>query len=280
MIELTPEALIQAALQEDIREGDHTTLACVPANARQQARLVAKETGIIAGIDIVKEVYRQVDEQLQLIIHAGDGTIVHPGDVVMTLDGSAQSILTGERLMLNYLQRMSGVATLTRRFVEACQSYPAKILDTRKTTPLMRRFEKLAVKIGGGENHRFGLYDMVMIKDNHIAYAGGITQAIETVLQYLQKNTLNLRIEIETTNTREIEEVLKVGQVHRIMLDNFTPEAAKAAVELIDGRYETEISGGVNLSTVRAYAASGADFISVGALTHSTKSLDLSLQAV
>ena len=270
---------IQEALEEDVKTGDYTSLATIPAATQSRAKLLVKDNGILAGVDLARLVFEQVDADLQMETLMADGDQIKVGDIAFTVHGSAQSILKAERLVLNLMQRMSGIATTTRKYVEAVEGSPAKVLDTRKTTPLLRYFEKWAVRIGGGENHRFGLYDMVMIKDNHIDYAGGITQAINAANLYLKQNGLDLEIEIEARNIDAVNEILAVGQVQRIMLDNFTPELAKEAVELIAGRYKTEISGGITLDTIRSYAASGADFISVGALTHSVKSLDLSLKA-
>lgn len=271
---------IQAALEEDVREGDHTSRACIPPDKTSKAQLIAKEDGIIAGVEVSKKVFSLVDAELKTEYFLKDGQYVKKGDRVLQVEGSAQSILKAERLVLNFMQRMSGIATMTGRFVKAVEGFSAKILDTRKTTPMFRHFEKMAVKIGGGENHRMGLWDMMMVKDNHIAYAGGIKQAISAVDDYMKKNNLNLKIEIETTSIEQVEEVISFGRVHRIMLDNFTLPRLKKAVKLINHQFETEASGGITLDNVRDYAATGVDFISVGALTHSYKSLDLSLKAV
>ncbi len=271
---------VELAIAEDIRDGDHTSLACIPAGQTSKARLLVKDNGILAGVEVAEALFRGIDPELQVEVLLKDGTPVKHGDVAFYVMGSARNILMAERLVLNMMQRMSGVATTTHKFVAAVEGTKAKILDTRKTTPLLRQFEKTAVRIGGGVNHRFGLFDMIMIKDNHIAYAGGIEQAITSVRNYLSENNLRLRIEIEAGSLEQIQQIIDVGGVDRIMIDNFSPEGAKQAVELIGGRYETEVSGGVVLENVRSYAESGCDFISVGALTHSVKSLDLSLKAV
>jgi len=274
------ERFIKAAIEEDIREGDHTSLACIPSGRKSRAVLIAKESGIIAGIGLSKKIFKIIDAGLSVESFFNDGDSVAKGGKVLLVKGSAQSILKAERLVLNFMQRMSGIATLTRKFVKAVEGSPAEILDTRKTTPLFRQFEKMAVKIGGGENHRFGLWDMMIIKNNHIAYAGGIKPAIGAVKDYLRKNKLELRIEIEAASIAEVEEILAVGGVHRIMLDNFKIPTLKKAVKLVNHRFETEASGGITLENVRDYAATGVDYISVGALTHSYKSLDLSLKAI
>ena len=274
------ERFIRQAIEEDIQTGDHTSLACIPKNKTSKAELIAKENGIVAGIAVAKKVFELVDSRLEVDSFYDDGDVVEKSDLVMLVKGSAQSILQAERLALNFIQRMSGIATLTNRFVQALKGTNTKVLDTRKTTPMFRQFEKMAVKIGGGENHRFGLWDMIMIKDNHIAYSGGIEQAISAVKSYLNKKNLDLRIEIETASIAQVKEVLAVGGVHRIMLDNFKIPELKKAVKLIDKQYETEASGGITLENARDYAATGVDYISVGALTHSYKSLDLSLKAI
>ena len=271
---------IEQAIIEDIGAGDYTSLACISANAKSKAILKVKDTGILAGVEEALEVFKQIDDSLQINLFIKDGTPIKPGDIAFDVAGSAQSILKAERLVLNIMQRMSGIATLTSRFVKAVEGCPAKILDTRKTTPNFRYFEKKAVKVGGGENHRFALYDMIMIKDNHISFAGGIANAIERTNNYLKTNNLNLKIEIEAANINQVKEILSIGNVHRIMLDNFSLPNMHEAVKLINKRYETEISGGVTLDTVRSFAETGVDYISVGALTHSAKSLDLSLKAI
>lgn len=271
---------VELAIAEDIRDGDHTSNACIPAGQTSKARLLVKDKGILAGVEVAKALFRGIDPELQVEVLLKDGTPIKYGDVAFYVTGSARNILMAERLVLNMMQRMSGVATITDKFVKAVEGTKAKILDTRKTTPLLRQFEKMAVRIGGGVNHRFGLFDMIMIKDNHIAYAGGVEQAITSVRSYLDENNLRLKIEIEAGSLEQVQQIIAIGGVDRIMLDNFTPEGAKQAVELIGGRYETEVSGGIVLDNVRAYAESGCNYISVGALTHSVKSLDLSLKAM
>ncbi len=276
MLEL--DFIIKKALEEDLREGDHTTLSIIPPETRGSAKLLIKDTGILAGVEVAKRVFEIFDPELQTDVFITDGTHVHPGDIAFEVKGSARSILQTERLVLNFMQRMSGIATQTAQYVKAIEGTKTKILDTRKTTPCLRLLEKAAVKIGGGHNHRFGLYDMILIKDNHIDFAGGIEQAIDRVHAYLKDKGLNLKIEIEVRNFDELEQVIKKGGVHRIMLDNFTPEQTQKAVKLIDGRYEIESSGGITLENVREYALAGVDYISVGALTHQIKSLDMSLK--
>lgn len=273
------QQFIEQAILEDIGTGDHTSLACIPHNAESSAILKVKDTGILAGLEEALVVFGMIDNNLKIEAYLQDGAAIKPGDIAFKVQGKAQSILMAERLVLNIMQRMSGVASLTNKFVKAVEGYPAKILDTRKTTPNFRYFEKKAVKIGGGENHRFALYDMMMIKDNHISYAGGIQQAIERANEYLKANNLSLKIEIEAGNINQVKEILSIGNIHRIMLDNFSLADMHEAVKLINKRFETEISGGVTLDTVRDFAATGVDYISVGALTHSAKSLDLSLKA-
>jgi nicotinate-nucleotide pyrophosphorylase (carboxylating) len=270
-------ALIDAALAEDVGPGDFTTLWTVPEERRAEARIVAKSPGVIAGSEVAAEVFRRVDPSLEVSVDKEDGTAVRPGDVAMTIRGSARSILTAERTALNFMQRLSGVATVTRRYVQAVEGTGARVIDTRKTTPGMRALEKAAVVAGGGANHRFGLHDMVMIKDNHIAAAGGITPAVEAVRR---QNERGLKVEVETTSLDEVRQALAAG-VDRIMFDNMSWPLMHDAVELVraaDPRPETEASGGITLETIHAYAESGVDFISIGALTHSAPSLDLSLQ--
>lgn len=270
-------ALIDAALAEDVGAGDFTTLWTVPEERRAEARIVARSPGVIAGSVVAAEVFRRVDPLIEVTVDAVDGTAVQPGDVAMTIRGSARSILTAERTALNFMQRLSGVATVTRRYVRAVEGTGARVIDTRKTTPGMRALEKAAVVAGGGANHRFGLYDMVMIKDNHIAAAGGITPAVEAVRR---QNERGLKVEVETTTLDEVREAL-AARVDRIMFDNMSWPLMHDAVELVraaDPRPETEASGGITLETIHAYAESGVDFISIGALTHSAPSLDLSLQ--
>lgn len=274
------EELIDRALREDLGAGDHTTLATIPVTARGAARLLVKEPGILAGLDLAQAITHRVDPDLTLKAYMLDGAAIGPGDVPFTLIGPARSILMAERLILNFLQRMSGIATLTHRFVGAVAGTGCKVLDTRKTSPGLRAIEKWAVRIGGGHNHRFGLYDMIMIKDNHADMSGGIPKAINAARAYLTEKGLDLPIEVETRNIDEVQQVLLTGGVQRIMLDNFDPVTMRKAVERISGRFETEASGGITLENARSYAETGVDFISVGALTHSARSLDLSLKAL
>ncbi len=273
-------AIIRNALAEDLGNGDHTSLSTIPEYATGRSRLLIKEAGVLAGVDVAREVYRQLDPDLIFEMVLTDGTPVNPGDVAFYVTGSSRSILSGERLALNFMQRMSGIATSTAKMVKMIEGTGAKILDTRKTTPLLRELEKTAVRLGGGENHRMGLYDMIMIKDNHVDFAGGISQAIEATGQYLEKHEMNLKIEIEVRNFDELRQVLEAGGVDRIMLDNFKVEDLALAVRMIDGRYETEASGGINPDNILQYARTGVNYISVGALTHHIKSLDMSLKAV
>lgn len=277
---INAETLILQAIAEDFGDGDHTTLATIPENALGVAQLLVKEEGIMAGIDVARMVFQKVDPAIVFKAYIDDGSKVFYGDIAFEVSGSTRSILSSERLVLNFMQRMSGIATQTSRMVSLLEGLPTRLLDTRKTTPNMRLFEKMAVRIGGGYNHRFGLFDMIMIKNNHIDFAGGIQQAIESTVTYLKKNNKKLQIEIEVRDFDELEQVLKIGLVDRIMLDNFTPDALKVAVDRIGGRFETEASGGITEATLRHYALSGVDFISVGALTHQIKSLDMSLRAV
>ena len=277
---MTVEEIIRQAIKEDIGNGDHSTLLSVPDTAYGRAELVIKEDGILAGVDIALEVFKQIDPSLEAQIFIKDGQAVKQGDVVFLLDGKVHSILMSERLMLNIMQRMSGIATKTHYFCKLIENTHAKLLDTRKTTPNMRILEKMAVVIGGGYNHRMGLYDMIMLKDNHIDYAGGTKIAIKKVNEYLHSNNLDLKIEIETRSLKDVEEILLLGGFHRIMFDNFTVSDVKKGVEMVGGRYETEASGNINERTIRKYAQTGVDFISVGALTHSVKSLDMSLKAI
>jgi len=274
------EALIERALAEDLGEGDHTTRSTIPLGARGAARLIVKESGVLAGVELAEAIARQYDPKLSLKVYILDGATVQEGDIAFTLLGNQRSILVVERLMLNFMQRMSGIATQTRKYVDAVAGTGCRVLDTRKTSPGLRAIEKWAVRIGGGENHRMGLYDMVMIKDNHADFAGGIPQAVIAAKAYLEQNGLDLPIEVETRNLAEVEIALAVGGMQRIMLDNFDPETLRRAVELIAKRFETEASGGIVLGNIRNYAETGVDFISVGALTHSVPSLDLSLKAV
>jgi len=271
--------LISQALIEDIGNGDHSGAASVPTNANGKARLLVKDNGIIAGLDIAKEVFYQVDSECRLEFELKDGDKIKPGDIAFKVEGPSQSILKAERLSLNFLQRMSGIATYTNYLTELISGLNTRILDTRKTTPNFRVFEKMAVVIGGGINHRFGLYDMIMLKDNHIDYAGGIKLAIQKTRKYLEENQLDLKIEVEARNLEEVKEILAAEKVDRIMLDNFNYSDLRKAVVLIGDYAETEASGGITEQTIRNYAECGVDFISVGALTHQIKSLDLSLKA-
>lgn len=271
------DKIIKDAIAEDVDAGDFTSLSTIPETAQATAKLVIKESGILAGVDIAKKVFEVVDPEVEFIKKIEDGVPVDEGDVIFKVQGSAISILTAERLALNFMQRMSGIATTTNFYVKLLKGTNTKVLDTRKTTPLLRELEKYSVRVGGGMNHRFGLYDMIMIKDNHIDFAGGISQAIESCNKYLSENNLSLKIEVEVRNIGEVVEVLQCGGVDRIMLDNFTPEEIEDALILIDGVYETEASGGITEKTIRSYAETGVDFISVGALTHHIKSLDMSL---
>ena len=271
------DELITMALREDIGDGDHSTLACIPPDAVGTAKMVAKQDGILCGAEVGRRVFEIVDNSLKVCLLKRDGDAVAKGDIIMTVEGHSGSILTAERTALNYMQRLSGIATETHRMVAMLNGLNTKLLDTRKTTPNMRLLEKYAVHCGGGTNHRIGLYDMVMLKDNHIDFAGGIEAAIDRTRNYLKAKGKDLRIEIEVRDLDELQRVLDHGGVDRIMLDNFTPEETRKAVELIGGRYETEASGGITEATLRRYAETGVDFISVGALTHHIKSLDISL---
>lgn len=270
---------ITRALAEDKGDGDHTSLACIPPSAFGKAHLLVKENGVLAGVELAVEIFKQVDKTLKIDVFIKDGTPIKKGDIVLIVKGKAQSILLAERLVLNCMQRMSGIATATNKLVSLCKGTKAKVIDTRKTTPTIRGLEKWAVLLGGGANHRIGLYDMILIKDNHIDYAGGINQAIESACKYLEIHNKKLNIEIEARNLNEVKQILAVGKVHRIMLDNFSIVNIKKAVKLINGKYQTEASGGITEKTIGNYAKCGVDFISVGALTHSIKSLDLSLKA-
>ena len=276
---MTIPQFVQLAIQEDIKKGDHSALACIPANAKGRAQLLVKEEGIIAGISIAKQIFEEFDTSIEFEQFLLDGDNVKKGEIAFNVQGSSQILLGAERLVLNVMQRMSAIATLTHKYVKALEGLPTKVLDTRKTTPLIRFLEKEAVRIGGGHNHRMGLYDMIMLKDNHIDFAGGIAEAIQQTNLYLEKEKLDLKIEIETRDLNEVKEVLKVGQVRRIMLDNFSYKDLKTAVQMINGKHETEASGGINLDTVRHYAECGVDYVSVGALTHSVHNMDLSLKA-
>jgi nicotinate-nucleotide pyrophosphorylase (carboxylating) len=274
------EQLISLWFAEDIGDGDHTTLSCIPAAAVGKSQLIIKENGILAGVEVARKIFKSFDPELKMTVLINDGAEVKVGDVVFVVEGKVQSLLQTERLMLNIMQRMSGIATLTREYVKELEGTTTRVLDTRKTTPGLRLLEKEAVKIGGGVNHRIGLYDMILLKDNHVDFAGGIDKAIFRVHDYLKETGKDLKIEIEVRNLDELAQVMAVGGVHRIMLDNFTPDNTRKAVKIIGGKYETESSGGITFATLREYAECGVDFISVGALTHSVKSLDISFKAV
>ena len=274
------DEFIQRALAEDIGPGDHSSNCSIPANSKGTMALIAKEKGILAGLDYSFRVFEQIDPQIVMNSFKVDGDSIEPGEKICELHGKTRSLLQGERLFLNLLQRMCGIATKTHQICMLIEGTSAKLLDTRKTTPNMRLFEKYAVKMGGGFNHRMGLYDMIMLKDNHIDFSGGVRQAIGKARDYLDKNNLSIAIEVETRNFKELQEVLDIGGVQRIMFDNFSVADTTKAVEMVDGRYETESSGGITESNIRAYAETGVNFISVGALTHSVKSLDLSLKAI
>ena len=277
----------ESIIKEDITDpggqiptGDHSSLAAIPEGSTNQAQLVMKDAGIIAGLKVAEAIFLYVDESLVFQFFKSDGDRADSGDVVFTVEGNARSILTAERPALNMMQRMSGIATITNRYVKTIKGTGVKVLDTRKTTPGLRYFEKQAVKLGGGENHRYGLFDMIMLKDNHIDFAGGIAKAIDRVEAYLKEKDLSLPIEVEVRNFDELQKVLDRGGVNRVMLDNFSPEEVEKAVAMVDKRLEVEVSGGITLETIRSYAVSGVDFISVGALTHSVKSLDMSLKSL
>lgn len=274
------QPFIDNALKEDVGDGDHTSLATIPADTQGKANLLVKDTGIIAGVELAEYIFHRVDKDLKVNIFIKDGTEVKPKDVVLEVEGNVISILTAERLVLNCMQRMSGIATNTNQIVDLLKGTNTQVLDTRKTTPGMRYLEKWAVRIGGGVNHRFGLYDMILIKDNHVDYSGGIARAIENAHQYIEKSGKKLAIEIEVRNQEELDEVLATGGVDRILLDNFNFADLKQAVNIIEGRYITEASGGITVNNVRDYANCGVDYVSIGALTHSVKCLDLSLKAV
>lgn len=273
------DELIDLAFAEDIGDGDNTTLCCIPDTAMGKSRLLIKEPGILAGVEIARKIFHRFDPDLKMTVYIEDGTAVKPGDVAFVVEGRVQSLLQTERLMLNVMQRMSGIATMTHRYVKKLEGLHTRILDTRKTTPGMRMLEKEAVKIGGGVNHRIGLFDMILLKDNHVDFAGGIENAISRCHDYLKAKGKDLKIEIEVRNLDELKEVMRVGGVDRIMLDNFSPELTKEAVKIVGGKYEIESSGGITFDTIRDYAESGVDFVSVGALTHSVKGLDMSFKA-
>ncbi|MCB7479939.1 carboxylating nicotinate-nucleotide diphosphorylase [Christiangramia sediminis] len=274
------ELIIKNAIREDVGDGDHSSLACIPQSAKGKAKLLVKDQGILAGVEFAQNVFYYVDKDLKVDVLLKDGDAIKRGDIAFYVEGSSQSILKSERLVLNAMQRMSAIATKTSEFVQKLEGTKTKILDTRKTTPGIRALEKWAVKIGGGENHRFALYDMVMLKDNHIDFAGGITKAIEKTKAYLQEKDLDLKIIVEARNIQEIKEILKSDGIYRILIDNFNYEDTRRAVQLIDGKCFTESSGGITLETAKSYAECGVDFVSSGALTHSVYNLDLSLKAV
>ncbi|HPB57548.1 MAG TPA: carboxylating nicotinate-nucleotide diphosphorylase [Bacteroidales bacterium] len=274
------ETIVKQALAEDIGSGDHSSLASIDPTIQGQMKLLVKEPGILCGIDLAREVIRQVDPNISMETYFSDGDTIAVGDIVFMLKGAARNMLTAERTLLNFLQLMSGIATNSRQYVDAISGTGAVILDTRKTTPGLRFVEKYAVSVGGAQNHRFGLFDMIMLKDNHIDFAGSIEKAIDKAKDYLKKNNLQLQIEVETRSLEEVQRVLNHGGVDRIMLDNFTPERMKEAIQLINKRVETEASGGITLKNVREYAETGVDFISIGALTHQIKSIDLSLKFI
>ena len=274
------ERFIKQALEEDVQQGDHTSLACINKDKKDTAVLKIKDDGIIAGIELAKMIFNRINPEFEFVASVKDGDVVNKGSEAFTVKGNTMQLLTAERLVLNCMQRMSGIATLTSQYVKAVEGTKAKILDTRKTTPLFRHFEKWAVKIGGGFNHRFGLYDMILIKDNHIDACGGIINAIESAKKYLLIHTLDLQIEIEARTLNDIEIICNTGGVNRILIDNFTPQNMKLAVDMVNNKFDTEASGGISLSSVKEYADTGVDYISTGALTHSYKSLDLSLKIV
>ncbi len=276
---MTIDEIIISALAEDIGDGDHTSLATIPAGIAGKAKLLVKDHGILCGVDLAKQIFQVVDPAILVAISIRDGASIKPGDVVFEVTGNRASILRSERVVLNFMQRLSGIATATHQAVKQLEGLKTKILDTRKTTPLLRELEKYAVRTGGGQNHRMGLYDMVLIKDNHVDYAGGIVQAINSVEAYFNRTGKKLKIEIEVRNFSELHQVLDHGKIDRIMLDNFTVNDMHEAVRMIDGRFETEASGGITEETLRAYAETGVDYISMGALTHHIKSLDMSLKA-
>ena len=274
------EDLLDLAFAEDIGDGDHTTLCCIPESQKGKAQLLIKEEGVLAGVEIAKRVFAKFDPELQVEVLIEDGTHVKPGDIAFYVSGKERSLLQTERIVLNLMQRMSGIATQTNKYAQEIADLHTKVIDTRKTTPGLRILEKMAVKIGGGGNHRIGLFDMILLKDNHIDFAGGIENAVSNAKRYLKEKGKNLKIEVEVRNLDELDQVLKIGGVDRIMLDNFDTETTRKAVKIINGRCETESSGGITFKTLRSYAECGVDFISVGALTHSVKGLDMSLKDV
>lgn len=271
--------LIENAFAEDIGDGDHSTRSCIDANATGKAILKIKDTGTLAGVEVAEKIFQFADTSSFLKVVKKDGEEMEPGEIAFEVDAKIYTILTCERLVLNCMQRMSGIATLTKKYTDKLKEYSTKLLDTRKTTPNFRLLEKEAVRIGGGVNHRFGLYDMIMLKDNHIDYCGGIENAIEKAWQYVQQKKPGLKIEVETRNIEDVKKVIKTGKIDRIMLDNFTPEKITEALIIINGQYETEASGGITLDNLQSYAATGVDFVSSGAIIHQAKSLDLSLKA-
>lgn len=273
-------SFIKEALAEDVGDGDHTSLSTIPQGKSGAAKLLIKDSGVLAGVEVALEVFKVVDRDLRVSVFMNDGDAVKPGDVVLLVEGRVHSILIAERLVLNLMQRMSGIATVTNRIAKLTGSTGTRILDTRKTTPNLRFLEKMAVRIGGGVNHRIGLYDMILIKDNHVDYAGGITAALRAARRYLNQTGKNLQIEIEVRNKKELKEVIENGGADRIMLDNFSPTELSEAIRLINGRFVTEASGGITEQSILDYANTGVDFISIGALTHSVRSLDMSLKAV
>lgn len=275
------DALLDLAFAEDVGDGDHTTLSTIPADAEGRSKLLIKEKGVIAGVEIAKKVLHKVDPSIKINVMIEDGAEVKPGDVAFTAEGPVRSLLVAERTMLNIMQRMSGVATMTRKYQNRLEGLHTKVLDTRKTTPGMRMLEKDAVRIGGGKNHRIGLFDMILIKDNHEDFAGGLEKAVERAREYCKANGKdNLKIEVECRSLDDVRKMLEIGGVDRIMFDNFTPELTREAVKLVNGRVETESSGGITFDTLREYGETGVDFISVGALTHSVKGLDMSFKSV
>jgi len=274
------DRLIDLAIAEDLGDGDHSSLSCIPSNATGAVQLKMKQEGVIAGLRIAERIYKRIDSDTKVYFLKSDGELLQPGDIAFRAYGRVHALLQAERIVLNVLQRMSGVATQTREYVKLCEGTKAKVLDTRKTTPGMRVLDKMAVAIGGGLNHRMGLFDMIMLKDNHIDFAGGIEQAIRMANEYLAKTGRNLDIEVETRSLNDVETVLRVGGVRRIMLDNFSVSDTRKAVEMVQGRFETESSGGINLGTIRDYALCGVDYISVGAITHQIKSIDMNLKKI
>lgn len=271
--------LLELAFAEDIGDGDHTTLSTIPADAQGRSQLIIKEDGILAGVEVAEKVLHKIDPSIKMNVFIQDGAEVKKGDIAFSAEGTVRALLIAERTMLNIMQRMSGVATMTRRYQDELQGLHTRVLDTRKTTPGMRILEKEGVRLGGGKNHRIGLFDMILIKDNHIDFAGGIEKAIERAREYCRENNKDLKIEVEVRSLDDIRRVLAIGGVDRIMFDNFTPELTKEAVKLVDGKAETESSGGITIDNLRAYGEAGVDFISVGALTHSVKGLDMSFKA-